>query len=299
MKDMVVEDLFAPLAQYAAVAGQLWPELAALNETPLKYTTVLANAAQTFATLAENVATAWATHWAEGGFYVKPKPDVGADAILTGPATETYEFSSTLTATVEDDKARYTTLTLQRISSGGSVGWPEVEVVRPDGKHIALTRQTPSGDTCTYDFPTALDDQVPAFVHLGFQLSFGGLNIADYQSATAKVWVVRNQQLLGPDGPLTNEAFVQRTPALAFPVPLVPSLVSNTPLDIGPWSTDPTQNPLNAVFDAIFDGDPAAREISVAARYGFTIVGGDDPIPRDTRGGIAGYPHGRGIGAAR
>ncbi|WP_269582948.1 hypothetical protein [Roseibium sp. Sym1] len=269
------EDIFPPLAQYAAIADQIWPEIATLTDLPPATGTVLQNTLTTFSGLAGSIASAWAAHWGDDGD--TPPPDSERSA-LGGPVPESYEFSASLSSAVVDGHAVYTTLTLQRLKAEGDVGWPEIEVVRPDGKHVTLTRQDPDGQTCTYQFPGDTADLVPAFVQLAFQLSFGGLHIANYQSATASVWVVRNQDLLGSGGPSTRDAFVYRTPALSFPEPLVPNLISSAPLDIGDWTSDPATNPLNAIFEAIFDGNAQARDISIAARYGYTLTGGDNPI---------------------
>ncbi len=112
----------------------------------------------------------------------------------------------------------YTTLTLQRLRADGDAAWPTIVVLKPDGQRVPLTpAQAEAGDDArVYDFPAG---EVEAFSPLGFELTFAGLHIAHYQNALSRVWVERNARLLGPDAPATREAFVYRTPPLAFPEP--------------------------------------------------------------------------------
>jgi hypothetical protein len=182
--------------------------------------------------------------------------------------------------TVQDvDVDVYLSLTLQLLDADGSIAWPEITVIRDDGVAVALTGAEAGATSRVYSFPT--DDPlklVPAFTRLGFRYTIGGLHIAHYQNANAGVSVIRNAQLLGTGGPDTCSAFIYRTPQLGFPEPLVPLITIDKRLAIGTWTTDPATNPLTAVFNAMFDNDPAGREIAVAARYGYALVPGATPI---------------------
>ncbi|GGB42500.1 hypothetical protein GCM10011505_24840 [Tistrella bauzanensis] len=208
----------------------------------------------------------------------------GADEALTvGAPHEFYHYLATLDAgvvTVQGvDIDVYLTLTLQQLDADGSIAWPEITVIRDDGVAVALTGAEPGATSRVYSFPTDDPDKlVPAFTRLGFRYTIGGLHIAHYQNANAGVSVIRNAQLLGTGGPDTCSAFIYRTPQLGFPEPLVPLITIDKRLAIGTWTTDPATNPLTAVFNAMFDNDPAGREIAVAARYGYALVPGETPI---------------------
>jgi hypothetical protein len=269
------DDLFGRLAQYAAIAPDLWPIFAGLSDPATGIgPEVFANAVDTYAGLVRQVADAWKAHWT-GGAQDQPARTSSVDS----PAPpETYEFTATLDAVVTPaGDATYSTLTLRRLRADGSVGWPEIVVIKEDGQELKLVMQPPSDDpdARVYDFEPGA---VQAFVSLGFELSFAHLHIASYQNASAKVWVERNAALLGEGGPSTRTAFVYRTPAMAFGEPLVPLIMVDARIDIGLWTTDPETNPLVPVFDTIFDGNSTDRQVSVAIRYGYALTPGADPI---------------------
>ncbi|WP_327135257.1 hypothetical protein OG311_36505 [Streptomyces sp. NBC_01343] len=46
---------------------------------------------------------------------------------------------------------------------------------------------------------------------------------------------------------------------------------------IGTWDP-PADNPLEPMFEAVFDGDPAHRTIAFGARYAYTLVAGGPPV---------------------
>jgi hypothetical protein len=267
----VSEDLFGRLAQYAAIAPQLWPILAGLTDPAAGIDpTVTANAVATYAGLIRETADAWLTHWGS--------PPPAPQARLSGGAPyELYGYAVSLDSAVIEERPWYVDLTLRRVSDAGGDFWPAITVLAADGARIDLIPRPegPADGVLTYDFPP---QTVEAFTPLTFELRLPDLHIARYQSALSKVWVERNARLLGPAGPQTREAFVYRTPALAFPEPLTPLIQIDTRFDIGPWTDNPATNPLNGVFEAIFDGDPAGRETSIAIRYGYALTAGPDPI---------------------
>lgn len=301
-----VEDdsLFNALAQYAAVSDGLWQILAELQGPNVKASnTRLATALDTYAGLAERVAGLWSGWWGAGSCdttvaslgHVRPphralydpsrRAAQHADAagLTSAPSSgaphEFYHYLATLDAAQVDGVDVYVTLTLQRLHADGSVGWPDIEVIRDDGTRVPLSADTPLGDTQVYHFPG--DDpskQVPAFSRLGVQYTLKHLHIARYQNANAAVSVIRNAQLLGPEGPQTCTAFVYRTPQLSFPEPLVPLISVDSRLAIGTWTQNAASNPLTPLFEQMFDNDFVGRQIAVSIRYGYTLVPSTPPI---------------------
>ncbi|MET7645069.1 hypothetical protein ABZS83_15785 [Streptomyces sp. NPDC005426] len=118
---------------------------------------------------------------------------------------------------------------------------------------------------------------VEAFTLLTFELTFPPVHVATHQNASATARVTRNARLLGEDWPDTASAFVYRTPEVGYPEPVVPFIDITGAVAAGPWDL-PDRNPLAAVFDAVFDGDPAGRTIAIGARYAYTLVAGDPPV---------------------
>jgi hypothetical protein len=298
MMDAKEEDtLFKALAQYAAVSDTLWQILSQLqNLDPAPDNTVLANTLETYAGLAERVANLWATWWGVGSCNqevaaverIKPAhlgrvpPSRWRAPLADGEKASAphafYQYLATLNSATVDNVEVYVSLNLQRLSAHGDTAWPDITVIRDDGKAIPLTATDPVDATRVYSFPAEPIDQVPAFTRIGFRYSIGGLHIANYQNASSAVSVIRNVQLLGPSGPDTCTAFVYSTPQLGFPEPLVPLITFSTRLDLGTWTNTAATNPLTPLFNAIFDGDPSKREIAIGAHYGYTLVASSPPI---------------------
>jgi len=303
----IAEDtLFGALAQYAAASDTLWQILGQLQgDGATSENTVLATALDTYAHLAERVAGLWSAWWGVGSCdpkvaaagQVRPAhrglvnpartaaglaasaSGEGAQTRLSGSPHEFYHYLATLDAGLVDKIEVYVSLKLTRLSADGDVGWPEMAVIRDDGKLVPLTPDEPAGDARIYNFPIGeTDDLIPAFTRLAFRCTIGGLHIARYQNANSGVSVIRNAQLLGPEGPQTCTAFVYSTRQLGFPEPVVPLITVSSRLDIGVWTTSAATNPLTPLFAAIFDGDPAGREITVAMRYGYTLAPAERPI---------------------
>ena len=295
-----IDTLFGLLAQYAAVSDTLWQILAGLQGPDANAgNTVLANTLDTYAGLAERVAGLWSGWWGVGSCdtavaaagRVRPA-HVGlvhpsrraASSVEPGAAQdaaphEFYHYLATLDYGFVAAVEVYVTLKLKRLDADGDVDWPQITVIRDDGKEVPLNRcDDVQDDTRTYTFPTESGDLVPAFTRLAFRYTIAGLHIARYQNANSAVAVIRNAHLLGADGPETCSAFVYSTAQLGFPEPLVPLITVSSRLDIGTWTTTAATNPLTALFNKMFDGNPAGREIAVAIRYGYTLVPSDPPI---------------------
>jgi len=290
------DSLFRALAQYAAISDTLWQILAGLQDTGASSAdTVLATALDTYAGLAERVALLWSGWWGIGSCNadvaaagrVRPAhvglvpPSRRANAATRDDAAphEFYHYLASLESAPIEGTEVYVTLTLKRLAADGDVGWPDLTVIRADGRAVALTG-TDTGDAAVrvYTFPRDIVDLVPAFTRISVRYVIPGLPIARYQNANATVSVIRNAHLLGPEGPETCSAFVYGTAPLGFPEPLVPLISVADRLDIGQWTDVAATNPLSTLFDTMFDGDPTGREIALSIRYGYTLVASDPPI---------------------
>ncbi|HWX43807.1 MAG TPA: hypothetical protein VNY52_00625 [Solirubrobacteraceae bacterium] len=287
------DDLFAKLAQYVAVAPELWaileglPDLAAAaSGTPdapghlagaedpagaarFALNTTLENAIGTFADLVEAVAERWSKHWT-GTAVAAPEP-LPAAAVPGGPAAARYAFTATLNPVWDATTARWywESLLLERTHADGGLDWPTLGWFEPGGpvRTLGTSVETPAGRR--YDFPPLT---VAAYQPLGYQLRMPGLHVADYQSADTRVQVVRNAQLIA-GGPPTRPAFVYHTPRLSFASPVAPLLSWDEPLPIGRWRDALGENPLPGVFAAIFDNNASSRSIACEIRYGYELGG--------------------------
>ncbi|MCX4695674.1 hypothetical protein [Streptomyces sp. NBC_01408] len=271
------DDLFAALAQYTAVSAPMLGLLAGLPDwerADPDRRTALGNALDTYRTLASAVADAWAAHWGNGA---APSPTPAA-ASADGPVPDVYRYAFGLDA----QDGWYTTLRLTRtVETGpGGVGWPETVCVIVDGKRHELTPADPELCGCAaaehcrcFVFPLPVE----AFTLLTFELTFPPVHIAGYQNASAHTRVTRNARLLGEGWPDTEPAFVYRTPEVGYSEPVVPFIDITGAIPIDPWDP-PGDDPLEPMFDAVFDGDPAGRTIAIGARYEYTLVAGAPPV---------------------
>lgn len=257
------DGLQGALAQYAAIADDLWALLRTLPEQADSPPQPLLTAMDTFASQVEAVANAWGPHWKAGQ---APARTLGQ--LRPG---EWYAFTATLTAADSaGGGSHYTTLVLTRTQVGGDVDWPTISCFEPGGDLRPLGEPTGTGASRSYAFPS--EPIVPAFGLLGFEMKFGGLHVAERQNARSSIQVVRNAQLVD-DGPPTRDSFVYRTPELSFPAHVTPSLRVDQQIAIGTWSSAAAANPLKAVFTTLFGGDVANRQIACAIRYGFELGG--------------------------
>jgi hypothetical protein len=270
------DDLFAALAQYRAVRGQLWDILKSLTAATdaVAPETPLANAVATWASLTQRVRDTWALHWgspphAEWVRMALPSAVSSAgDAGL--PQFETYRYLSTSEwAKDAQGNSYYVALTLERdAASTGAVGWPEISVSLSDGQTLQLQRGEPVGRQCRYSFPAG--SSVPVGSQLNVEVALRGLHLAHYQKATAVVAIIHNTRLLGIAGPRTRDGFIFMTPPATFAAPVVPLLVWDS-FEIGDWIPDGSR--LAAVMSGLLGGDVSGnRPASFLLQYGYELM---------------------------
>ncbi|HEY7070009.1 MAG TPA: hypothetical protein VH479_07850, partial [Acidimicrobiales bacterium] len=264
------DDLFAALAQYTAVSTPLLGLLAGIldrQSAPSGQKAALAAALDTYETLVTTAGTAWQAHWGPPPQAPEAEaPDVGA------PVLDEYDYALGLKA----GDGWYTTLrlTMTEVSGPGGVGWPDIWCITTAGDEYELFPVGPADCDCTdpdhchcYAFP---EGKVAAFTLLTFRFTFPKVHVASYQNASSRTWVTRNARLLGDAWPDTTPGFVYRTPEVSYPKAVVPFIDVTGSIPIDPWAGAPLQ----AMFDTIFDNDPADRTIAVGVRYGYTLVEG-------------------------
>lgn len=249
------DDLFARLAQYISVREAIWTLFAALPDVgDVGIPPPLVEGIATYTKLVNDVVERWALHWDNSG--------AGLDVVA-----ETREF----TVTVNESAGNYVSLDLARIQ-GDPMVWPAITCITPDGARVGLTPWPPPAANDTNSQQYRFDTPVAAFTRLRFELTFPGLPVSRYANARARVWVMRNTQLLDPPAPPTRAPFIYRTPEVAFPNPAIPTLSYQRVFPIGPWTSDPGSNPLSHVFAALLPGGTGA--VSFEILYGYELAPG-------------------------
>ena len=255
--------LIASLAQYMAVADELWNVLAGLADTRQgdAPTPVLSNAINTFIDLAQQVSVAWQEYW--------QTPSNTATGLVG--ATALYQKFSLTSRLFTEDGSTLSALTLTAAdgSDPGPGGWPHVEVVTDKGLTVALTGQAPQGQQRRYVPATT----VPLSGNLVQTLIYPGLGAAGYQNAQTTSVVIRNVHLMPSDTPATREGFVYRTPALTFADRAVPLLEWGAPITIGSFSAQDS-SALVSLFNDVLQGAGPDMQVSVAASYSRVIAEG-------------------------
>lgn len=272
------DDLFAALAQYAAVSTPLLGLLAGLvgwEKATADQQAVLAAALGTYRRLAHAAAAAWHAHWQPAP--EQDRTDASAGSNGGGPVRDVYDFAVRLVT--DPSGSWYQAVKLHRtaVSGPGGVGWPEIVCITSDGTRQPLTLASTGPSQATYSFPlgpTQPAGTVPAFSLLAFEFTFPFVQVGTYQNATARAWVTRNSKLLGDDGPDTAPDFVYRTPAVSCAEPVFPFINVTDTIPIGTWS----KRPLRRVLQMICDDDPAGRTFAIGARYAYTLVPTDPPV---------------------
>ena len=243
---------------------------------------VIATDLTTFATLASRVATAWDAHW--------PDPSIDRAAQMGGRTsspepTGVDPVALDLVMTLKGQDGIYKRLTLERDDVAEGFGWPTITCTLADGSMIELCPPGTCGPKtpCDCDPNTGANDYlfqrtaaVPVNSLLSWRFVYPGLHVAHHQNATASVAVDRNAPLL-PAPSVTNPAFVYQTPRASHGTPVTPFISVTDTLNIGTWSSDPVSGPLPALFDTVFDNDPAKRAIAIGVRYGYQLAPGPTP----------------------
>jgi hypothetical protein len=238
---------------------------------------VLEAAVKTFADLANQIANLWGTRLPNTGGNM---PDSGDDWI----ASEFYPFSAVVTyKTGAGRQLESYKLTRLDGAVGPGLDWPEVACQVADGSWAPLIVETTAGATRTYG--PALGATLMLNAWPSFALSWPGLNIGTVQNGRTKLEVVRNVDLLGPDGPATAEAFVYRTAIVTATDIVTPGIGRTDPL---PMTGASMEAALQAAFDSLFP--PASRrddlKLTLGLYYGYTLVPGPDPLVSELAVGL-------------
>ncbi|MEI2384418.1 hypothetical protein [Breoghania sp. JC706] len=269
------EDLFTALAQYVAVSDDLNGLLTGLTDPKSTVdSATLSAAVTTFADLATDIASLWTVRLPNSGGAAQ---DGGDDWV----AAESYPVSAALAT--NDGALQSYTLTRLETESGGDLDWPEVSAKALDGSWVTLVGQTPSGSSRVYLPPSDTTILLPST--RTFSIGWPGLNVGDRQNARIRLEVVRNADLLGPDGPATAEAFVYRTALVTATDIVTPGITRTDPLPITGASVEAA---LQSAFDTLFPAAtrPDDLKLTFGLFYGYTLVAGDDPLVSELAVGL-------------
>lgn len=274
------QDLFTELAQYMAVADELWSMLNGLTGESTYAPDVIQNAVKTYAEISADVAQWWYNRLAQDNF-----SSGNADNM---EARLSYHFNSRVAYTLQGlvESLKLTALDAQ---PGPNNTWPDAYVygfklVAADGQetevygYYLMDKQAPDSDSTTY--------LVPADVTVGntwpqFKIVWPALNVAAVQNARVQMSVERNQDLV--EGVKTNPEFIFTTDTVIAPAVVTPLNNFGVPVNINALGSDLT-TALNSCFSNLFGINMNDQLVTMELSYGFELV-----APSESDAGLVTY----------
>jgi len=267
-------DVFTELAKYIAVADKLWSLLGSLDEPGDPQiahgeasNAVLKNAVETFTVLAEDITSYWSRRLISAAASVPD--DLKPGTAFCFGARVTDRDSASLGREID-----YLTLTQEGDSPGPEEVWPVIYVKKADGTRQLLTQDHVSDKKMEYLVPADLSISINWPV---FTLEWQNLNVSQWQNATGKVYVERNNRLLGDSGPETNREFLFKTELVAAQTAVTPLNVWSERIQItGTPGDDYVKTALNNAFNALFpqamiSGEPQLK-VTIGISYAYELA---------------------------
>ena len=223
-------DLFDVLAQYMAVGDRLWMLLGRTPGLPSGRDGSLANAAGTFADLAALVAAHWHSRLPRDKGCNIPESDYVAGT--------SHAFGVRVAYSEHGGGIESVSFVRERPAADPGQGWPEVDVLLPDGSSVALVAPPSDPSSLAAVYVPKPGVVVPAFERQTLRLTWSGLNVSACQNARSRASVVRNEDLaydpLHPENatPATNPAFVFRTAEVVPDSSVAPLIERHHPQEI-------------------------------------------------------------------
>jgi len=217
---LAAKDLFPPLAQYVTVADKLWTLLNGLVDPASKTTSIqIENAVTTFRDLAGNIAANWSYSSGQQA-HARNGDNLKADITCICESRVNYdsrgEFIESFTLVCADQP-------------GPDGTWPDVSC-----SGFELVPSPVPGDPKTMNYVPKEGVRIPALAWPTFTLRWKELNVSSVQNGRAKMWVERNQNLMGGLNIPTAGEFLFKTDEVTAPGVVTPLLVFSNRVEIVP-----------------------------------------------------------------
>jgi hypothetical protein len=265
--DDVAPDIVQTLAAYVTAADDLSALLPGWIDPARGIAKgTLENAAISFATLADNVATAWDARWPVGTERSGSSPHE-RDALVP----YRYRVSIGFTATGGLD-----TLTLTSDAGGPGPGgtWPSATYTPPGADPLGLTLDHTTATSAVYRFPRQHDVEqspYPAGTAQCLGFAWGDIDVSAIQNARGRLAVRRNEHLLDDGTTATNGDFVLETPDITAAEIVWPLLTWYERFLIGTGTPANFGQQLTTAIGTLL-GTPTGQPISLVGSYGYTLI---------------------------
>ena len=268
-------DLAASLAKYAVQAERLRDLMSWYvdppSPAPPELETVREHLAAGVASLAEEIAEAWAEHWPPPGL----DPVVAAGPQAEVPPGDTYDFRTRVEYASGGSDLEALVLTLDGSADPGPTGaWPVVSVRDPEGAFVELDEAPgPSAGARRYTPPEGTEIPIEGWPAL--RLEWPGLNVAAVGNAQASLSARRNEELVA--GLPTNAAFVLSSAGITAPNVATPLLEWRSRFPIaGADISAALGQALTELFDDSSTTDPS---LTLSLSYSYSLVEADPSRP--------------------
>ena len=266
--------LASALLAYDTVATGLWDLLSHYADPAKGDAQSAANAARSFATLAEAIASAWKNHWVDLEHKRRVNTPEPIDSQLPGLLPTSYGFDIDIDYTSDQDgNARVADVGVScgTAGPGPSGQWPALIVRTVDGLPVATVRNEISPTQSRY----TLEQPVAAGSYADIALEWHGIAMASYQNATASLNVTRNLHL--SQRLVTNPDFVFSTDTVNAPSTVTPINTESARFDITDLGTD-LGSALTAAFEQLFGATAyVGQPVTLSLSYGFELLASPAP----------------------
>lgn len=267
------DTLATALASYNAVATGLWDMLSFYADPTKGDAQTAANAAASFASQADAIATAWEAHWLDLE-QLRLTAATAAEDVPPGLLPAAYDFGIELDYVQEIGKPVEVSdvrVTCGSVGPGPSGEWPELVFRTVDGMLLKTTRSAISTTESRY----TLERQVPAGSYADVALLWHDIAMAAYQNTTASLTVTRNQNLSTDF--TTNPDFVLSTDLVNAASTVTPINSADMRFDITALGTD-LGSALMATFQTLFGtAGYVGQPVTLGLSYGYELL--TDPAP--------------------
>ncbi|MFW0716550.1 LysM peptidoglycan-binding domain-containing protein [Pedobacter sp. N23S346] len=246
-------DLFDTLAQFSTVWPQLQNDLAVL---PLGVPSPkLAQAADIFATLAEDIAVSWGYN----------QHNLLKNAILAETEYQ-YGVSGIADESVNPKWEALVVSSLQAAPVSPTGMFPDLVWISRAGGTVKeyVLGKAASATSCTYSFPNLIRPLVTQPLEL--RVEFDRMNLIRYQDALAGTYVTRNAYLVETK---TNPDFVFKIPEIVFNQTMFPLVEQSVTLPFRNQQPD-LQHALQGLFTTLLEGHTPA--VKMTGLYGYRLA---------------------------
>lgn len=254
------DDLFTSLAQYEAVADELWNNLNCLvNPNAIVSPVVIENSVKTVTALITDITNCWIN------------PITPSQQITNNNDQYIPDISYKFDARVDYKNNTYSLTVLEfKNLPRKTIIWPTVIYIDEKGDENILQSSKEKDSTVIYSFPSKDKSFYSSNKKLTFKLSFDSLIISEIKNASASIFVERNQKLISNSTVKTNSQFLFKTSEVKTSGISIPLLISSNRIEM---TGNNLESAINNTFLQLFPLDNRLEDLklTIGIYYAFEL----------------------------